>query len=277
MAVVSYKWCCWNVRWKGALSSDFSVDQWLVHHTGSGWRRWLAASEGSRYTLGSPLLKSCCWWLLLIRTTTWQYFQRHQNLSVFHLCLPSVFFSFLCRGFSCLYCAACTRLALMVSQFLHSSYFLNRQVSRQPSTMCSQLEPRYSSDGCLPVITRILPPRVMPRVSLAVTLTGMGNYNIGVVRSRVPRLQPRRRLYWSFLLAISAWLGSLCCLYVSPSDLPYACSAPAFILLSRDESSLFVSTQPAMPPSHFSGFGVLWLCTWTWPNRPTRQWLCHCS
>ena len=58
---------------------------------------------------------------------------------------------------------------------------------------------------------------------------------------------------------------------------PYACSAPAFILLSRDESSLFVSTQPAMPPSHFLGFGVLWLCTWAWPNRPTRQWLCHCS
>ena len=51
---------------------------------------------------------------------------------------------------------------------------------------------------------------------------------------------------------------------------PYACSAPAFILLSRYESSLFVSTQPAMPSSHFPGFGVLWLCTWTWPNRPTK-------
>ena len=74
-------------------------------------------------------------------------------------------------------------------------FFLNRQVSCQPSAIRSQLEPRYSSDDFLPVITRILPPRVMPRVSLAVTLTGMGNYNTGVVRSGVPRLQPRRRLY----------------------------------------------------------------------------------
>ena len=41
---------------------------------------------------------------------------------------------------------------------------------------------------------------VMPRVSLAVTFTGMGNYNTGVVRSGVPRLQPRRRLYCSFSL-----------------------------------------------------------------------------
>ena len=44
------------------------------------------------------------------------------------------------------------------------------------SAMRSQLKPRHSSDDYLPVIPRILPPRVTPRVSLAITLTGMGNY-----------------------------------------------------------------------------------------------------
>ena len=38
-------------------------------------------------------------------------------------------------------------------------------------------------------------PAVMPRVSLAVFLTWMGDYGTGIVRSEVPRLQPRRRLY----------------------------------------------------------------------------------
>ena len=44
-------------------------------------------------------------------------------------------------------------------------------------------------------------PDVTPRVSLAVTLTGMGNYDTGIVRPEVPRLQPKCRLYWSILTA----------------------------------------------------------------------------
>ena len=69
------------------------------------------------------------------------------------------------------------------------------------SAMHSQLKPRRSSDDYLPAVTRLLPPRVTPRVSLAVTLTAMGNYNTGIVRSEVPRLQLRCRLYWSIFTA----------------------------------------------------------------------------
>ena len=101
-------------------------------------------------------------------------------------------------------------------------------------------------------------------------------------------LQHRSRQIWSAKAPTKAQvlLIDLTARYISVASfsllslflLPLCLLAPpAFIPLSRDESSLFVSTQPAMPPSHFPGFGVLWLCIWTWPNRPTRQWLCHCS
>ena len=83
------------------------------------------------------------------------------------------------------------------------------------SAMRSQLKPRHSSDDYLPVITRILPPRVMARFSLTVTLIGIGE------------LQHRSRQKWStkapkkvqallIVLGISKWLASLCSSALSP-------------------------------------------------------------
>ena len=83
---------------------------------------------------------------------------------------------------------------------------------------------------------------VMPRVSLAITLTGMGNYDTGIVRSEVPRFRPRRRLYWSIFTARYMYNRA-----AASNFSPF--SPPSLLSLS-----LSVSLALSLSPSFFLSF-----------------------
>ena len=265
------------VLWKYSMEGGIAP---VISPSNSGWLITLVLVDGDgmrlskapNYAVLSPLLKSCCWWLLLCMYNLAVFSAPSESvLSSISVFLPSASASSVSVSPACTVlpvpglhwwsCSSCTLLA---------SWIVKSVGNRQPYAV--SWSQGTLPDDFLPVITRDSPPCVTPRVSLAITLTGMGNYK--TQESSDPECQGSNQ-----------GAGFIDCFrYIRVASFSLLVLLSICLLGSRFYSAFQGWVVPVLSaptlqcrPRTFPGFGVLWLCTWTWPNRSTRQWLCHCS